>query len=596
MFAADTIDNPPGNGASGNGASPGAAGTSPGKLEGAAPKRLGDQLLDLGVITRDQLEIALAEQKQSRGFLGEVLVTLGFVDQELLTSLIANQSGIESFDAATSLVDPEAVRLVPKETASHCRAVPFSLVENELHIAMVDPQDVLALDQLHRHVPAGISIVPRLCNAGQMNDLIDRAYSYELSIDGILKELETGEFDVQASLDDSAGGFRHPLVRLVDAILFDAVKVGASDIHFEPEAMFLRLRYRIDGAMTQIRNFRKDHLSPISHRLKIMANMNIADRLTAQDGRFELRLGRRQIDYRVSSLPTVHGENIVMRILDQSGTHLSIEQLGLTPHNGKVVERILKRPEGLIIVTGPTGSGKTTTLYSMLARISTPDVNVMTLEDPVEYQLPLIRQTQIREAAGLDFASGVRALLRQDPDIVMVGEIRDTDTAVMAMRAAMTGHKVFSTLHTNDAIGAIARLIDLGIQPGVLAGNVIACIGQRLARRLCSRCRRERPADENEMRLLDIADTAAPPLIHEAVGCDHCRGSGYRGRVSLMEILALDEDLDELIARDASRSEIRVAAVERGFRGMREDGIERVLAGEISIDSLVDTVDMSARL
>ncbi|MEZ5823379.1 MAG: ATPase, T2SS/T4P/T4SS family [Geminicoccaceae bacterium] len=617
MFVADSNGTSAGNGMAGRAVQP-----EPGKP--AAPKRLGDQLLDQGIITRDQLEIALAEQKQSKGFLGEVLVTLGFVDQELLTSLIANQSGVESFDAATSLVDPEAVRLIPKDTAANCRAVPFSLVENELHVAMVDPQDVLALDQLQRYVPGAVTIVPRLCNAGQINDLIDRAYSYELSIDGILKELETGEFDVQASIDDSATGFRHPLVRLVDAILFDAVKVGASDIHFEPEAMFLRLRYRIDGAMTQIRNFRKDHLSPISHRLKIMANMNIADRLTAQDGRFELRLGRRQIDYRVSSLPTVHGENIVMRILDQSGAHLSIEQLGLTPHNRRLVERILMRPEGLIIATGPTGSGKTTTLYSMLSRISTPDVNVMTLEDPVEYQMPLVRQTQIREASGLDFASGVRALLRQDPDIVMVGEIRDHDTAIMAMRAAMTGHKVFSTLHTNDAIGAIARLVDLGIQPGVLAGNVIACIGQRLARRLCQHCRRERPASEHECHMFGIApaspattaspssapfetgsgpaatavagSTDGPPTVFEAVGCEHCRGSGYRGRVSLMEILPFDEDLDEAVARGANRSEIRAMAVERGFRSMREDGIERVLAGEISTESLVATVDMSARI
>ena len=360
--------------------------------------------------------------------------------------------------------------------------------------------------------------------------------------------------------------------------------------------MFLRLRYRIDGAMTQIRNFRKDHLSPISHRLKIMANMNIADRLTAQDGRFELRLGRRQIDYRVSSLPTVHGENIVMRILDQSGAHLSIEQLGLSPHNRRLVERILRRPEGLIVATGPTGSGKTTTLYSMLARISTPGVNVMTLEDPVEYQMPLIRQTQIREASGLDFANGVRALLRQDPDIVMIGEIRDQDTAVMAMRAAMTGHKVFSTLHTNDAIGAVARLADLGIQPGVLAGNIIACIGQRLARKLCDSCKTPHPATGEEMRLLGLDADDTPPEIHKPGGCNKCHNSGYRGRVSLMEILAFDDELDELVARGVNRSQVKARALAGGFRTMLDDGIERVLAGQISLESLMATVDMSARL
>ena len=559
------------------------------------PKRLGDMLIEQGVVTEDQLGIAIAEQKRSGGFLGEVLVTLGFVDQELLTSLLADQSGVETFDASNALVDPEIVKLVTKQLAISCRAVPFSLVEGELHVAMVDPQDVLALDQLQRHLDPGLKLAPRLCNSSQLNELIDRVYTYELSIDGILRELETGEMDGDASLDDSTSGYRHPLVRLVDAILFDAVKVGASDIHFEPEAMFLRLRYRIDGVMAQIRNFRKDHLSPISHRLKLMANMNIADRLQAQDGRFELQLGRRRIDYRVSSLPTVHGENIVLRILDQSGRHLSIEQLGLSEHNRQLVERILMRPEGVIIATGPTGSGKTTTLYSMLARISSPGVNVMTLEDPVEYQMPLIRQTQIREASGLNFANGVRALLRQDPDVVLIGEIRDHDTALMAMRAAMTGHKVFSTLHTNDAIGAIARLVDLGVESGILAGNIIACIGQRLARRLCTECKEPRPATSDEMRLLEI-EGEAPVTVHFARGCDQCRGTGNRGRVSLMEILVFDEELDELIARRASRSEIKSMALERGFKPMYQDGIERVLRGDIGLESLIATVDMSARL
>ena len=581
------------------------------------PKRLGDQLLEQGVISADQLEIAIAEQKRQGGFLGEALVTLGFVDQDVLTSLISDQSGIETFDQASALLDPEAVRLIPKQVAVTCRAVPFSLVENELHLAMADPQDVLALDQLQRHLPAGMKLAPRLCDPAQLAELIDRVYSYELSIDGILEELETGE---AAALSGGEAGYRHPLVRLVDAILFDAAKIGASDIHFEPEAMFLRLRYRIDGTMSQVRNFRIEHLSAIAQRIKLMADMNIVDRMAAQDGRFELRLGRRRIDYRVSSLPTVHGENIVLRVLDQSARHLSIEQLGLSRHNRRMVDRILKRPEGVILATGPTGSGKTTTLYSMLARVSTPAVNVMTLEDPVEYQLPLIRQTQIREASGLGFASGVRALLRQDPDVILIGEIRDHDTATMAMRAAMTGHRVLSTLHTNDAVGAIARLLDLGLEPGIVAGNVIAAIGQRLARRLCDHCKEPRPATDEERRLLGAKDDTGgdarpvsngdpapdpngppngeprPIEVYDARGCEACRRSGHRGRVSIMEILVFDEDLDELIARRASRSEIKALAGARGFRSMQEDGIERVLAGQISIESLIATVDMSGRL
>ena len=555
--------------------------------------RLGDQLIERGLLTADQLDIAIREQKRQGGFLGEIISELGFVDEEVMAAVLAERSGFDRFDPATCMVDPEAVQLIPRDVANRCNAVPYSISGKLLHVAMVDPQDVLALDRLQRHVPNEYTILPRLCATDDFAELVDRTYSYALSIDGILKELDGDRNAVALSSNDATDDYRHPLVRLVDAVLFDAVKVGASDIHIEPEEYFLRVRYRIDGIMTQIRNFDKDLLSPISLRLKLMAEMDIADRLTAQDGRFQMRVGRRQIDFRVSSLPTVHGDNIVLRILDQSNKLLGLGQLGLSATNNDKIHKILKRPQGMIVATGPTGSGKTTTLYSMLAEISTAEINVMTLEDPVEYQLPLIRQTQVKDGV-LDFSQGIRAMLRQDPDVVFIGEIRDEDTAQMALRAAMTGHRVFSTLHTNDSFGVLARLADLGLTAGLLAGNIIAVIAQRLARRLCDECSRPARATPDEMRIL--AMQGEPPEIRHPTGCAACNGMGYRGRVSVMEILVLNEALDELIMAEAQTSRIKALAREQGFHSIVDDAVERVIAGQISIDSMVACVDVTGRL
>ena len=439
-----------------------------------------------------------------------------------------------------------------------------------------------------------MTVVPRVCPPAQLGELIDRAYGYAMSIDGIVQELESGTRSI-AGFDGADAGYAHPLVRLVDAILLDAVKTGASDIHFEPEELFLRLRYRIDGAMSQIRSFHHEHWSPISQRLKIMAGMNIADRLRPQDGRIGLNLGHREIDLRVSSLPTVHGENIVLRVLDKTRSLVPLERLGISAGNQLLIERALKRPEGIFIVTGPTGSGKTTTLYALLGQISTAEVNIMTLEDPVEYQLPLLRQTQVRETTGLGFAEGVRALLRQDPDIVFIGEVRDADTASMAVRAAMTGHQVFTTLHTNDALGAITRLTELGLEPGLIAGNVTAILAQRLARKLCPHCRRGRAASAEECRILGV-EAAAPPEIFDPAGCAACRHTGYRGRVPVTELLPLDEELDEIVAARGPRSALKAAAVRKGYRTLAADGIAKVLAGELALASLARTVDLTVRL
>ncbi|MBY0431055.1 MAG: GspE/PulE family protein, partial [Rhodospirillales bacterium] len=500
------------------------------------------------------------------------------------------------FDPRATVVDPDLLNRFPKELAQRHRIFPVSYEAGVLRIAMADIYDVLALDQARRLFPPGTEITQLVCAESEISSAIDQYYGYELSIDGILRELETGKHDTSTSaLADGAGsGYLHPLVRLVNAILLDAVKVGASDLHFEPEGSFLRLRYRIDGVMTQIRTVHKDHWAAISHRLKIMSGMNIADKLNPQDGRTGLTVGNRKIDFRVSALPTVHGENIVIRILDKSRAMLPMPQLGFSENNLNLLNKLLKRPEGIIIVTGPTGSGKTTTLYGVLNHINSLERNIMTLEDPVEYELPLIRQSQVKEGTGLNFSEGVRALLRQDPDIIFIGEVRDQATATMALRAAMTGHQVFSTLHTNDAAGALPRLMDLGLDANLLAGSIIGIVAQRLARRLCS-CKEPGQATAEECRILGL-DAENPPLLMRAKGCPTCRLTGYKGRVPIHEILPMNKALDELMIAGTSLNVIREAARKFNYIPMAEDGMGKVLQGHLTLDSLMRSVDVTEHL
>lgn len=407
---------------------------------GKAPVRLGDRLVERGLISKDQLAVALHEKKNSPKMMGELLVDLGFITEQALSAVLAEDSGFERFDPQGSMVDPELLKLIPVEIASRYRVFPSTVEDKTARVAMADIYDVLALDQVKRYLPSDWEIQPLVCSDTEIQQAIDQYYGHELSIDGILRELDSlreGELDA-AALDDTHGGYTHPVVRLVNAILLDAVKSKASDIHFEPEGNFLRVRYRIDGMMMQVRTIHKQHWGAFSHRLKIMSGMNIADRLNPQDGRFSLSMANKRIDFRVSSLPTVHGENLVLRILDKSSAQVRITELGYSTHNFEMLTRMVKRPEGIIIVTGPTGSGKTTTLYAIMNYINSLDLNIMTLEDPVEFELSLIRQSQIREGSQMTFAEGIRTLMRQDPDVILVGEVRDSDTASMAVRAAMT--------------------------------------------------------------------------------------------------------------------------------------------------------------
>jgi general secretion pathway protein E/type IV pilus assembly protein PilB len=579
-----------------------AKGTPPGAGQGEAPAppagqgtiRIGDKLVEMGLISNDQLQIALIERKRTNKLIGTLLVELGFITESALSAVLATSSGFDRFDLTATVVEPELLKRIPKEVAQRYRVFPVVIEGRSLRLAMADIYDVVALDQMRRYVPPGTEIIPMVGSEAEIIQAIDQYYGYEFSIDGILRELETGKHDTSTQAL-SGEGYQHPLVRLVNAILLDAVKSGASDVHMEPEGNFLRLRYRVDGVMYQVRTIHKDHWAAISHRIKIVSSMNIADKMNPQDGRFGFVIGSHKIDFRVSALPTVHGENIVLRILDKSRALMSLTDVGFSDVNLKLLQRLLKRPEGIIIVTGPTGSGKTTTLYAVLNFISTLERNIMTLEDPVEFEMPLIRQAQVREGTGLNFADGVRAMLRQDPDVIFIGEVRDNATASMALRAAMTGHQVYSTLHTNDAAGAIPRLHDLGLPHGMLAGNIIGIIAQRLVRKVCPICATQRPANAEEIRILG-ADPANPPMVTQAVGCDECRNTGYKGRVAVHEILPLTQELDEMIISGAPLAQVRAAARPHGFIPMSEDGIGKVLSGVTTIESLMRSVDLTDRM
>lgn len=565
-----------------------------GEFDDEMPRgRIGEKLVSMGVITLDQLNVALQEKKISGKMLGEVLVGLGFITEETLSAFLAESSGFEVFNPKTTVIDGNALSLIQKTVALKFKILPVSLEENIARVAMADPYDVVAMDALRRYLPKGAIVKPLVSTATVLADAIDAAYGYASKVNDILREIENAEsksLEVAGLSEEEA--MTHPIVRLVNALISEAVKIHASDLHFEPEENFVRLRLRVDGDMFTSQILHKQHWNAIGQRLKIMANLNIADKLTPQDGRINMNVGGREIDFRVSSLPTVFGENIVMRVLDKNSSIKPLKSLGFSDVNLGRIKRSLDRPEGIIIVTGPTGSGKTTSLYSMLNEINTVDVNIQTLEDPVEYSLPMIRQTQVREGI-LEFADGIRAMLRQDPDIIFIGEIRDKTTATMALQAAMTGHQVFTTLHTNDSFGALPRLMDLGMVPGMVAGNIISVFAQRLVRTLCQNCKQPHVPDEGECQILGV-DPSAPPEIYNARtgGCELCGGAGYKGRVAVAEILLFDEEMDELVARSATKAELKSIAVEKGFKSMKEDGILKVLEGVTTLDALSKVVDI----
>lgn len=555
--------------------------------------KFGETLIKKGLISLDQLEIALKEQRASseKKYLGSILVELGFISDEVLYEVLREASGVDSVNLKDFKLDPDLINKIPRNIAVEHKLIALKYENDTLQVATSDVYNVIAFDIVKRSFPKSTKVIPLYANDFQISQVIDDYYQYELDIMKILKEIETGQKTYNIS-DDS---YINPVVRLVDSIMVDAVKIGASDIHFEPESEFVRLRYRIDGELMQMISFHKQFWPSILVRMKVLSNMNIAETRIPQDGRITMTIMGRKVDFRISSLPTVNGENIVARILDIKKSLLPLTDLGLTEKNTKLMNLLLKRPEGIIIVTGPTGSGKTTTLYSLISSINKPNVNIMTMEDPVEYQIPMIRQTNIREEVNLTFEEGIRALMRQDPDIIFVGEVRDNVTAAQAVRAAMTGHLVFTTLHTNDSIGAIPRLTDLGVKGPILAGNIIASIAQRLIRRLCVHCKEEYTATKDDCIILGI-DPRSPPKLKRHKGCNRCFNSGYKGRIAVYEIFIVDREVDELIAKSSTRKELLNYAKTQGFEQMIDDGVKKVLQGLTDIEELISNVDATERL
>ncbi|MDO8263854.1 MAG: ATPase, T2SS/T4P/T4SS family [Gallionella sp.] len=557
---------------------------------------LGRILVGKGVISDDQLRIALQEQSKTHQPLGRLLVRLGFLSEATIRDVLSENLGQESTDLANVIIDPASLSLIPKDVARRYQLMPLSVdqVGRVLTLAVADPDNIIALDQVRALLKDEYRLITQLASESDILRAIDQYYGFELSIDGILHEIEPGEMEYQA-LQSGVSEFSQPVVRLIDALLTEAVQLGASDIHFEPENSFLRIRYRIDGVLRQMRSLHKSFWPAMVVRLKVMSNMNIAETRAPQDGRISLRLSGRSIDFRVASHPTTHGENLVLRILDRQKGIVPLDQLGLDDTALNMLKMIISKPEGIVLVTGPTGSGKTTTLYSVLNHVNTESVNIMTLEDPVEYPLSMIRQTSVNESAKMDFANGIRSMMRQDPDIILVGEIRDHPTAEMAFRAAMTGHQVYSTLHTNSAIGAVPRLLDIGILPDIMAGNVIGIVAQRLVRILCNECKYPYQPDAMERKMLGVAahhDTT----LYRAAGCDVCNHQGYKGRMAIIEMLKMDYDLDDLISNRASTRQIREAALAKGFRPLAVDGIRRILQGITSLAEVSRVVDLSDRV
>ncbi|MFZ1624435.1 MAG: ATPase, T2SS/T4P/T4SS family [Gammaproteobacteria bacterium] len=558
-------------------------------------KQLGEFLVEKGLITHDQLRVALTEQKQSNERIGKVIARLGLVSESVVRDMLAEMLRVESIDLSKVVPDAAAVALLPEDVARRFRVLPvaFDPATRVLTMAMADTFDVVARDQVSALLGGHIEIRTLLASDAEIQGAIENFYDRELSLAAILQEIDSptpGRTPAARNTDN----LTQPMVRLIDALLGDAVRRRASDVHIEPEDGFVRVRYRVDGVLHQVSTIHRKFLAAIVVRIKVMAGMDITETRAPQDGHIALTIGGRPVDFRVATQPTIHGENIVLRILDRRAGIVPLDGLGLPDDQLTLLKMLLARPEGVILVTGPTGSGKTTTLYSILNYRNDESVNIMTLEDPVEYPFPMIRQTSLAEAVKLDFATGIRSLMRQDPDIILVGEIRDEATAEMTFRAAMTGHQVYSTLHTNSALGAIPRLLDIGLKPGVLAGNIIGIVAQRLVRRLCPECKEGYEASDIERRLMGI-DTSAAPTIYRSKGCKHCNQVGYRGRMSIMEIVRFDRELDEALAQNKSLGELRAIAAASGFKPLADDGMRRVLSGDTSLDEIARVIDLTDR-
>jgi len=558
--------------------------------------RLGDLLIKEGLITKEQLEKALQEQKANGTRLGYNLVKLGFVQETEITKMLARQFRMPAVDLSRFEVDPKIIKMIPADIALKHLVLPLKKEGRVLTVAMADPTNMGVIDDLK--FVTRYDIFPVIAGEYTLRTAIDKNYEQvEAQLDALLKEVgdesAAEELEVvqdQEDQQDSSGVSADdaPVVKLINAILTDAVKRGASDIHVEAFEHEMRVRYRIDGALSEVMKPPLKLRAALTSRLKIMASLNIAERRVPQDGRIKLKMGKKVIDFRVSTCPTLFGEKIVMRILDKGNLTLDLSKFGFEPKAEADLMKAILNPYGMVLVTGPTGSGKTTTLYSALSRVNTIDVNIMTAEDPVEYNLIGINQVLVRNEIGMTFAAALKAFLRQDPNIIMVGEIRDIETGGIAIKAALTGHLVLSTLHTNDAPSTITRMIDMGIEPFNVSSAVNLIVAQRLVRRICKDCKAETTYSADELKALGTtAKDWEGVAFFKGKGCDTCAGSGYKGRAGLYEVMALSAELRRMILRGAGAAELQTQAVVEGMLTLRMDGIVKIKKGVTTLEEVV---------
>lgn len=557
-------------------------------------QRIGDILINQGLITSQQLKETLKLQKEgSKKRIGEILVEIGAISREELYEILQYVYETEYVDLSNYVIDPEVISLIPEKIALRFKLIPLSKNDYELIIAMANPLDVYAIDFVRdytkiKRIKSLLATEEDVLNAitsyyelGEYDDIIEK-----LGTEIIFKEEEEEE-DLKKL---EAISKEAPIIQLVSMLIVQGVKDRASDIHIEPNEKGLLIRLRVDGILHDIRTLPNTIKSAIISRIKILAKMDIAERRLPQDGRFQVKFGTREVDLRVSTIPTVLGEKVVLRLLDKSKGLIKLEQLGFIPEQLDEFKSIISKSYGIILLTGPTGSGKTTTLYAALNQVNSKDKNIITVEDPVEYKLARINQIQIKPKINLTFANTLRSILRQDPDIIMVGEIRDTETAQIAVQAALTGHLVFSTLHTNDAASALTRLIDMDIETFLISSSVIGVIAQRLVRVICEKCKEKYTPEKNVLSGLNIKDKSnddGKVKLYRGTGCSFCKNTGYYGRTSIYELIVLDEAIRSLVISKASSNVIKAAAIKKGMKTLKDSGLEKVMQGITTIEEVM---------
>jgi type IV pilus assembly protein PilB len=564
-------------------------------------KRLGEMLVENGLLTEEQLTKSLVDQKKAGLKLGQYLTRQGIVNEQSIIDLLSKQLKIQRYHPDNFPLDMDLVRTIPVDIAQKYQVAPLKRKGRLLTIAMVDPLDINALDFIE--VMANAEVEPMVCSEREVNQLIDSLYGSQSGMGGIMENMEIeSQSDVQsdeapdkeevqvASLQDMAG--EAPVVRLANSIFTQAIRDGASDIHISPQQNTVSLRFRIDGKLLEVPSPPKSLFLPIIARMKILANMDITVSRIPQDGRFTLKINNKEINVRASSIPTIYGENLVLRLLDMGGGIYTLDRLGMVAADMEKIESMGDKPYGMILSTGPTGSGKSTSLYAILNSINKPDINIITLEDPVEYRINNVRQVQLNRKAGMTFASGLRSILRQDPDVIMIGEIRDAETAAISVQAAQTGHRVLSTVHTNDAAGAITRFVDMGIEPFLISSVLLVSFAQRLVRTVCPYCKESYKPPQKSLEAMGItAQDTKSATFQRGKGCYQCKNTGYKGRTGLFEVLVNDEMVQDMILKKMSSQEITRAAVDAGkLRTLREDAAGKVIKGITTLEEAASAV------